>query len=188
VLNLYLSGIIDLEEPWTQQDVNDFTQWMDQNCSRTQNNITVYRGTTIPSPIIEYSPESESPHEGTQRLIHRFLSGVVTKSVNYLSTSSDVNIAKEFTGVPLDYNERFSGFEDVEDVEYEGSEEFDKGNTPGYVHVLHLEPGCRIFDMSAQYTRIQLDREKETLLLPKHTFYPIHMDGKYMHWQVVSDV
>jgi hypothetical protein len=50
---------------------------------------------------VEYSPPGEIPKDGEQRLLNRFRNGQITRSVNYLSTTADVQIAKEFTGVPF---------------------------------------------------------------------------------------
>jgi hypothetical protein len=186
LLNLYLSGIIEPEEPWTKKEVDQFVEWMDANCQITTSPMILYRGTTIPSPVVEYSPPDESPMEGTRRLLRRFMRGTVTKSVNYLSTSTDVNIAKEFTGVPRDYEDRLDENGDIE--EYDGAAEFDENNTPGFVHVLFLSTGCRIFDMDAHYSRIQLDREKEIIILPKHRFVPCDIKDKYMSWKVEPQI
>jgi hypothetical protein len=82
----------------------------------------------------------------------------------------------------LDYEDRL---DENGDIDYEGSVEFDNMNTPGYVCVLLLSEGCRVFDMSQYYGRIQLDREKEFILLPKHLFIPKYTTGKYMHWYVI---
>lgn len=136
--------------------------------------MTLYRGTSIPSPVIEYSPKEETPEAGHRRLLRRFSRGTPTRSVNYLSTSKNVNIAKGFTGLPLDFDP---------DVEYDREAQFDLNNTPGYVHVLYLSPGCRVFDFKDHY-KDALRREEEVLLLPGIEFIPKTIQSKFMFWDV----
>jgi hypothetical protein len=54
----------------------------------------------------------------------------------------------------------------------------------GYVHVLHVAPGVRVFDMN-QWTAVPAQREQEVLLLPGAKF---HFRRQYasntVHWDV----
>lgn len=66
------------------------------------------------------------------------------------------------------------------------AKEFSRNN--GYIHVLHLQPNCRIFDMQPYYTNWfhGLGREREVLLLPGHTFEKLKSRGRRIHWNVIA--
>jgi hypothetical protein len=52
----------------------------------------------------------------------------------------------------------------------------------GYIHVLHLQPGCCIFDLSKHDPVAK--REQEVLLLPNHSFQYLRAQGSKIHWRV----
>lgn len=56
----------------------------------------------------------------------------------------------------------------------------------GFVHVVHCQPGCRVFDMGPHYAgnRVLLgaSREREVLVMPGTLLTPLRKHGRSFHW------
>jgi hypothetical protein len=90
----------------------------------------------------------------------------VPENTGFLSSTTDSKIAKEFSGL---LRRRRSS-----------------AKPQGRVHVLHLMPGCMVYDMMPEYTGFfaGVQRERETVILPGHEFRFIKQRGARMHWAV----
>lgn len=90
-------------------------------------------------------------------LLKRYDAGIPLYNFHPMSTTTDKKIASEFIGRKKE----------------------------GFIHVLHLAPGCSIYDMAIEYSVDGIgSREKEILLMPGHIFTPIGRKGKEIHWSV----
>ena len=83
-----------------------------------------------------------------------------TKTPTFLSTSTDAAVASEFGKWY---------------------------KTKGVLHVLHLAPGCRVFDMAPCYATMKVpavSREKEVIVLPGHRATFRCRRGWRRHWDL----
>jgi hypothetical protein len=76
------------------------------------------------------------------------------KNCQYISTSKSKAIASEFTG------------------------------QRGYLHIFHLEPGVKIYDLQHDYGDNLIKREKEVLIYPKMKLTLISYKNNILNWKV----
>ena len=76
-LNRILCGVPHKDSSWTSQDVSEFNSYMKKHSKALSKSITLYRGTSVPSPIM-------SPLED------------MLVNCQYMSTTKSRDIAEEF--------------------------------------------------------------------------------------------
>lgn len=124
--------------------------------------LAVTAGPEIPETLFRGAGASPvlEPTTDESTLLARFAARTpAPTNRSYLSTSKARDVAKGFAG------------------------------RKGYVHVLHLAPGCRVVDMN---DAVRCDGvvagaqklEREILLAPGHVLAPLRKYGRALHWRV----
>lgn len=144
----------------SEEEVADLKKWMDRRAvTVTQDGTTLYRGTLGPDVFIDparLESEVETPEAADEQFFKDFKAKKPMTAKHYISTSTDLKIAKGFAGV----GSRFEG--------------------KGYLHTLHLKPGCRVVPFDKYYP----GPEKEQIILPGHTFTPVKRTAHNLTWTV----
>ena len=137
-LNWLLCGIPHNKEDslWTPTAVNQFNTFMEKESVVITKPITLYRGTSVPSPTM--SPLAN-----------------IMVSCQYMSTTKSRAIADEFNW-----------------------------KKKGYIHILELQPGVRVYDFINDYGDAPVKREQEVLILPGHILTISDINGHTMTWKV----